>query len=670
MRHGFKLTLGIAIGIIALLALVLVLLATFNWNLAKPWISERVSEATERPFAINGDLSLSWQRPPQQQHGWRRWVPWPHLRAHDVTLGNPEWASTGALMADIQQIDFNLNLLSLLQKSIRISSLILTEPQLVLERDKDGRNNWTFKKNDNPSQWQLHIQDLALTKGTVRLADATKRADITARLDTLPNGGIGWKLNGKFNGETVTGNGKAGALLSLQARDVQYPVEAELNVGKTAISAKGTFTDPAHLSGLDINLNIMGASMAQLFPLTGILLPETPKFSTQGRVVGKLAHNGTRLRYEKFKGKVGTSDIGGTLEYIQRDLRPMLRGEVTSNYLNLKDLGALIGADSPEERKKRGVVSRQPPGRVLPVEPFKTDRWGKIDIQVQFNGQKIIRSENLPIDNLSTTVQMNDGVLSLAPLNFGVAGGKLATELKIDGRSNPAKAQMKISARGLKLKQLFPGVESMRASLGQVNGSAQLSAAGNSAAALLASSNGEVKALISEGSISKFILEAMGLNIGSVVVSKLFGDRQVQLNCMAGDFSVTNGLMQARTFIVDTEDARLEVEGNINLVNEELNLKINPESKGIRLFSLRSPLYVDGTFKEPEVGVDKGMVALKAGAAAVLGTVATPLAGLLALINPGPAEDSPCAALLAQAQKKPVAPPPGKTAAGTAEANK
>jgi uncharacterized protein involved in outer membrane biogenesis len=667
MRRGLKIATGSAIGIIAVLVLIFILLATFNWNLARPWINERVSEAAERPFAINGDLSLSWQRPPQQQHGWRRLIPWPHLRAHDVTLANPEWATTGTMMARIQQIDFNVNLLPLFQKRITVSSLILTEPDLMLERAKDGQNNWTFKKEKSESKWQLDLDDLLITQGTVRLVDATKRADITARIDTLADDGIGWKLNGKFNGETLTGSGKAGALLSLQARDVKYPVEAALNVGKTEIIAKGTLTDPVHLSALDVDLSIRGASMAQLFPLSGIMLPETPKFSTQGRVVGNLSRDSTQLRYEKFKGKVGTSDIGGTLEYIQREPRPMLRGDVVSSYLNLKDLGALVGSDSAEDKKKRGVVSKQPPGRALPVEPFKTDRWGKIDLQVRFTGKKIIRSENLPLDNLHANIQMTNGVLSLAPLSFGVADGKLSTELKIDGRSNPAKAEMKISARGLKLSQLFPAVESMRGSLGQVNGDAQLSAAGNSIAALMASSNGEVKALISQGSISKFILEAMGLNIGSVIVSKLFGDRQVELNCMASDFSVTNGLMQTRTFIVDTADATIGIEGNINLVKEELNLKISPESKGIRIFSLRSPLYVDGTFKKPEIGVDKGIVALKAGAAAVLGAVATPLAGLLALINPGPNEESPCAKLLLQAQKKPVAPPPGKSAAKNSE---
>ncbi|MEN3296518.1 MAG: AsmA family protein [Burkholderiales bacterium] len=653
-------------GIVAGLLLALALLAAFDWNRVKPWLNERVSEAAGRPFAINGDLSMGWRAPAQPLSGWRRWIPWPHLRAKDITLGNPDWATTGPTMARIQQIDFSVNLLPLLQKVISINSLILTEPQLALELSKNGENNWTFKKekDESKSQWQLVLNDISITRGNVRFVDPVKRADVTARIDTLADGGqdvVVWKLNGKFNGETVSGGGKAGALLSLQRRDVKYPVEATLKIGKSDISAKGTLTDPAHFSALDVNLKLAGASMAQLFPFTGLVLPETPRFSTEGRLVGKIARNDTHLRYEKFKGKVGSSDLAGTIEYIQQKPRPVLRGEAVSQYLNLKDLGALLGADSPEEQKKRGAESQQPPGKVLPVARFKTERWSKMDIQVQFTGAKIIRSENLPIDNLFTKVNLNNGVLKLSPLNFGVAGGKFNSDISIDGHSDPAKAQMKIAARGLKLSRLFPKVEEMRASIGEIHANAELTGTGNSPAALLGSANGELKGLITQGNVSKFILEAMGLNIGSVVVSKLFGDRQVKLNCMASDFGVTNGLMKTRMFVIDTEDATILVNGTIDLAKEELNLTINPESKGIRIISLRAPLYVRGTFKNPDVGVDKGVVALKAGAAVALGTVAAPLAGLLALINPGPVEDSPCGQLLAQAQKKPEAPPPGKT---------
>lgn len=671
MRRALKITsIGVA-GIIALIALVLILLSLFDLNRARPWINQKVSEATGREFAINGDLTLSWERPAQPQVGWRRFMPWPHFRAYDVMLSNPEWATTGPTMAQIEQVDFNINLLPLFKKVISVSSFILTEPRLMLEQDEDGNNNWTFKEKEDEkeSKWQLALHDISITTGTVRVVAAAKKADVTARIDTLTDGedvgGIRWKITGKFNGDAVDGSGTAGSLLSLRESNVEYPLDARLKVGKTEVTAKGTFTDPANLSALDVKLKITGASMSQLFPLTGLVLPDTPKFSTEGRVVGKLDIGKTRLRYENFKGKVGSSDIAGTLEYIQREPRPVLRGEVVSTYLNLKDLGALVGADSPEEQKKRGDEPKQPPNKVLPVSPFKTERWSKIDVQVQFTGKKIIRSEQLPIDNLFTKLQLDNGVLSLAPLNFGVAGGKLTSDIRIDGHSNPAKARMKIAARNMKVKQLFPSVESMRGSVGEVNGNAELTATGNSVAALLGSANGEVKALVTQGSISKFILEAIGLNVGSAVAAKVFGDHQVQLNCMAADFKVTNGLMENRLFVIDTEDATIPIEGNISLAKETLDLTIRPQSKGIRIISLRSPLYAKGTFKNPDVGVDKGAIALRAGAAAVLGTAAAPLAALLALINPGPGEEAPCGALLAQAKEKPVAPPPGKTAAGT-----
>lgn len=665
MRPGKKILARTAIGVSALLLAMPLLLTFINWNFAKPWISERVSLATGRSFAINGDLSFSWQQPGQTRAGKRRWLPWPHLRATNLVLGNPSWATTGPTMVTVPQVDFNLNPLMLFRKTITVASLVLTEPDLILEIGKDGQNNWTFRQPDAaqpPSAWKLDLQRLSLNRGTIRLVDPVKKADVTTRIDTLDDGSLTWHIRGKLDQDLVSGQGKAGELLSLQDSDHQYPVEAQLKIGKTDITASGTLTNPRSISALDIKLKIQGASMAQLFPFSGIVLPETPRFSTEGRVVGSLAKENFHLRYEKFSGKVGASDIGGTLEYLRKGKRPLLRGEVVSQQLQLKDLGALFGSDSAESKKTRGDKSRQPANKVLPVAPFRTERWDKIDAQVTFTGKKIIRREELPIEDVHTRIALNNGVLALAPLNFGVAGGKFATELTIEGNSKPAKARMKVTARGLKLNRLFPKAESMRASLGVVHLNAQLSAAGNSFAALAASANGEVKGFISEGTISKFILEAMGLNIGSVIVTQLFGDRQVQLNCLASDFQVTNGLMQTRVFVVDTQDALIGISGQINLATEQMALSIRPESKGIRVLSLRSPLHVQGTFKQPDVGVDKGAIALKAGAAAVLGTIASPLAALLALVNPGPEQESPCASLLAQAQKKPVAPAPEKAA--------
>jgi hypothetical protein len=121
-------------------------------------------------------------------------------------------------------------------------------------------------------------------------------------------------------------------------------------------------------------------------------------------------------------------------------------------------------------------------------------------------------------------------------------------------------------------------------------------------------------------------------------------------------------LIQTRTLILDTEDAVLYITGNIDLAQEKLDLTINPKTKGLRIISLRAPLYVKGDFKTPKVSIDKGVVALKSGGVIALGVLA-PVAALLPLINVGSQkeEDNKCAVLLKEARDKPVSPPPGKT---------
>ena len=114
-----------------------------------------------------------------------------------------------------------------------------------------------------------------------------------------------------------------------------------------------------------------------------------------------------------------------------------------------------------------------------------------------------------------------------------------------------------MAARHLKIRQLFPKLQSMQASVGEVNGDAALAGTGNSVSAMLATASGEVGATVSEGSVSKFVLEAAGLNIANAVFVKLFGDKQVQLNCVASDFVVEKGQAQTRTLCASTPTKRL-----------------------------------------------------------------------------------------------------------------
>ena len=93
--------------------------------------------------------------------------------------------------------------------------------------------------------------------------------------------------------------------------------------------------------------------------------------------------------------------------------------------------------------------------------------------------------------------------------------------------------------------------------------------------------------------------------------------------------------------------------------DETMDLGVHPHTKGFRVFSLRSPLYVKGTFKDPHVGVNATALALRGGAMVGLGLI-NPFAALIPLIAPSNNKPLPCNQLLAAERAQPTAPAPGQ----------
>ncbi|MBC3778921.1 AsmA family protein [Pseudomonas sp. SWRI99] len=674
-----------------LLAALILIIVFFDWNRIKPTINAKVSEELHRAFAINGNLAVIWQREPEQG-GWRAWVPWPHVVAEDLSLGNPDW-SKQPQMVTLKRVELRISPLALLAQRVVIPRIDLTEPNAQLQRLADGRANWTFQfdpkdPNAEPSNWVVDIGAIGFDKGHVTLDDQTLKTDLDVLIDPLgkpipfseivgdkaaktaqDKGGapqdyaFALKVKGRYHGQNLTGQGKIGGLLALQDASKPFPLQAQAKIGDTRIELAGTLTDPLNLGALDLRLKLAGDSLGNLYPLTGVTLPDTPPYSTDGHLIAKLHEpGGATFTYEKFNGKIGDSDIHGDLTYVASQPRPKLSGALLSNQLLFADLAPLIGADSNAEQKARGGASKQPADKVLPVEEFKTDRWRAMDADVEFTGKRIVHSEKLPFNDLYTHLKLNDGELSLEPLRFGVAGGTLDAQIRLNGRTEPLEGRARLTARKFKLKELFPTFEPMQTSFGELHGDADISGRGNSVARLLGSANGSLKMLINDGAISRELMELAGLNVGNYVVGKIFGDKEVKINCAAADFDIKTGLATTRLFVFDTENAIIYVDGTANMATEQLDLTVTPESKGWRLISLRSPLYVRGKFIKPDAGVKAVPLMLRGAGMVALGVIAAPAAGLLALVAPSGGEPNQCAPLLEQMKqgKAPVTVKPSK----------
>ena len=248
--------------------------------------------------------------------------------------------------------------------------------------------------------------------------------------------------------------------------------------------------------------------------------------------------------------------------------------------------------------------------------------------------------------------KLQNAELTLEPLRFGVAQGKIDSRVVLDARDGPLKTQLRGSVEGLRLSALFPKVELMEKSFGRLDGAVALSATGNSVARMLGSSSGEARLYIRDGTFSKQMLDLAALNVGSVVVSRLFGENEeVKLRCAVADFSVRDGVAQTRSVQLSTEEALVEAVGTVDLRDEQLDLRIKPESLKWKFLSLRTPLYVRGTFADLKVGLEAGPLLLRAGAAVAAAAVAPVALALVPITVPAAEDDARCNELLARANQ-------------------
>jgi uncharacterized protein involved in outer membrane biogenesis len=273
-----------------------------------------------------------------------------------------------------------------------------------------------------------------------------------------------------------------------------------------------------------------------------------------------------------------------------------------------------------------------------------------------------VRTRELPISDVETHVRMQSGVLTLDPLRFGMAGGNVGSTIRIDANATPPKGVISLDARGLKLKRLFEKVNGLSDSVGEINGDVKLAGSGRSLGALLGASDGALRLLMTDGEVSETLMEEAGLNFANVLVAKMRGDQRISIDCAAAALTVKDGVANADLFVVDSENALVEVDGTINLRDERIDLTLHPHTKGLRIFSLRSPLHVEGNFEHVDVSVDKKSLLARGGGAIGLALIATPLAALIPLIAPGKDDNAKsCVPLVTELKKGGKQPSPATT---------
>ncbi|MFA4892755.1 AsmA family protein [Brevundimonas sp.] len=629
----------IAAGVtLALIVLVVVFLALFDWNWLRGPIGRWASAKYDREIVLQGDLDVKLFS----------WTPSAHIR--DVRVGGPDWAKEKDTLT-VEDALASVRFLPLLSGQVEMPLVEIVRPQVVLISTADGRKSWVLDP-DKPDTGPMKlppINRLVIRDGQVSLDEQARdirlNATINAREGSDGNAGFHLAGRGTVNGTPLTLEVRGGPFINIK-RNRPYGFKAELSGVGTTLTADGAITRPFDLGQFNATLSLRGRDLADLYLLTGITTPNTPPY----HLSGKLTRDETVYTFNDFNGRVGSSDLSGDLKIDRVDNRLRVEASLFSRLLDIDDLASVLGAEPRVTASGDTVATSGAPGKLLPDAPLNVERLRVMDGTLTYRAAQVKRNE-LDVRRVNLGADLKDGILNLDPVSFDFNRGELDGTARINANHKVPYSTADFRLRGYPLESIVPARNGAPTVTGSAIGRAKLEGPGASIHDFAANSKGVMSLVVPQGRMRAAFAELLGINASAGLGKLLSGDSGTsEIRCAVADFTVSGGTATARTFIIDTTPVLARGSGTIDLGAETMNLRIDGETKSPRLIRLWSPINITGPLTAPRIGVDKAAIVGQVGLGTVLGALINPLVALLPFVDPGLAEDANCGALISGAR--------------------
>src|SRR5882672_9329618 len=352
-----------------LVAIIVIVLATLDWNSMRGPAGRYLSGRLHREVTIAGDLKV-------KLFSWT-----PSADVNGLVIAQPDWVgekirATGPF-ADVQRLTLAVDLKQLFRWRVLLPEVNVEQPRLRLFRDGSGRANWNFADDKNAPPLRLPpIRHFLIKDGQLGAEDVKRNLTFLGTFSSEENDVatqrqfFGLVGQGQLNHRPFSLDVKGDPLLDI-APDKAYAFDAHVHAGATRIDAKGSLVKPFDLGKMQLAATFVGQDLADLYYLTGLALPNTPPYHLSGDLVRDVDD----WRVTNLAGQVGESDVRGKLTVDAGGERPYLTGDIASHRLNFDDLGPLIGA-----RPKNAPKGAPPPkpvvasGGILPDTPLRVER--------------------------------------------------------------------------------------------------------------------------------------------------------------------------------------------------------------------------------------------------------------------------------------------------------
>jgi uncharacterized protein involved in outer membrane biogenesis len=561
----------------------------------------------------------------------------PRVVADGVTLGNPSWMPPGQT-AEIGHLELTYDLIPAFQ----LRAVVLERATLHLQRQENGHSNWQFRPPESRrGTGPPLIHSLRMPNARVFYDDARRRLkfDGTITAQDLPDAGAAAPLRiegtGQLNGRIASFVLNCDPLVTV-SRNHPYRFDFMEVSSETLLTGTGEVPKPFDFHYLNLQFEATGRDMKDLYFLTGLGLPETGQYHLDGRFDRQDHH----LEFNDLQARSGQSDMHGKIvvETQEGGAPSHTHAELRSKLLRMSDLGAQAAGRAPAPDNK---------GRLLPDTPLRLQGARHSVAEFEFHADTL-EMGHTPVRDFATKVKINLGTIEVAPLSGTVRDGKISGGAKVDVSEDVPRADVDLRVAHMKLLTASAGKPAPVE--GPLQGRISLQGKGKSLHDLASNASGTVTAVLPHGAMRSSLAELAGFDLRGLGLMAAGSKDDTAIRCGVASFDVKDGTLTSQRLLLDTDPVLITGEGTIDLDSESLDLQLVGHPKHPRL-RVRAPLLVRGTLRRPSFSIEAKKPMAQAGGAIALGVLLTPVAAMLAFVDPGLAKDSDCGALLAEVKK-------------------
>jgi len=394
-----------------------------------------------------------------------------------------------------------------------------------------------------------------------------------------------------------------------------YELESvEFTVGAIEAKLDGTLSTEPLSNDSDLTFRLAGPDMDHFVSAFGLdfFFPAKP-FTAAGQFNG--TPNGFSMR--DFTASIGDNEVDGVFTAELGD-KPTLTGSLSSAYLDLTER-VQQAADQQDTREPA-----QESEFFFSAEPLDATWLDAANVDVGLSVEHLIANQ-ASISDLQLGIDLQDGILSVAPVSFRDQDGKLEGNLRLTPRDGSYELAANLVIENVRLGTLGPD-DKDRAIRPPLDGSLELRGTGRSLHEIMASSSGQLSLRQGSGQI---------LNRGT----RIFGDLALevirtlnplrsksdyrQLDCGIYEVLIEDGVATIKEFAIQTDTLTTLASGQIMFDTENLDVTIRSKPRegiGVSIGGLTASfLKVGGTLKSPQLMLDAKGTATTTGIAVATG---------------------------------------------------